>query len=265
MLDFPSSFAAWTAATAVPAFLGLTLVYLFGRLASAKYAAAFALGIFFWFFVDTIQGSSDLLVNVGFTGGIDQVGMVVLFAVGLIGLFLLDCRYAGGILTGSPAGFAVPVLAALAVGVHGFGEGTAFGSTAALTPSTSIINAFGGTSAGTSYALHKMLEPMMVGALYVGLKNGKEATGRNAFRDILVLTTLFVLPSLLGAATGYYVSYDSTYFFGLGTGTSIYAAIRLGKQALEGNGTSGRRDGVWMALVMTAGFILIYLAALMHS
>jgi hypothetical protein len=269
LLSFAESFAVWTLATAVPAFVGLSLVFFVGRSAGSRYAAAFALGIFFWFFVDTIEGSSDLLVNYGFTGGIDQAAVVALFAVGLVLLFLADDLSQQGLFSGAqklgnlPL---VPILAALAVGIHGLGEGSAFGSTAALTQSTSLLDAFGGSTAGVAYALHKMLEPMMVGALYVAYSSGlpQRSLGK-VFSDILILTGLFVAPSLIGAATGYFINYDSTYFFALGTGTSIYAAFRLGRQALfppvEGHG----REALKLSLAIALGFILIYIAALFHS
>lgn len=75
MLDFGTSFLGWLAATAIPAFLGLLLITGAGKWVKGKYLAAFAIGIFMWFFVDTIGGSANLDVNAGFGGGIDQVAM----------------------------------------------------------------------------------------------------------------------------------------------------------------------------------------------
>ena len=267
MLSFGESFGAWVLATAIPAFVGITIVTYVGKVVRPRYVAAFALGIFFWFFVDTIEGSSDLLVNFGFTGGIDQVAIVALFAIGVLSLFYIDSTLrGGGLFSGQALGGAwpiVPILAALAVGIHGLGEGTAFGSTAALTSSTDLLDAFGGTSAGVAYALHKMLEPMMVAALYVAYSQ-TEGASKKQLRDIVILTLLFVLPSIVGAVTGYFINYDATYFFGLGTGTSIYAAFRLASQTF-GEKSPERVESLKVALALVAGFILIYFAALFHS
>jgi hypothetical protein len=263
LLPFAESFLAWTAATALPALVGLALIRLVSEAISPRYTAAFGLGIFFWFFVDTIQGSSNLLVNEGFKGGIDQFAAVLLFMIGALLLLSAD----GRLFSSGPTalGFVVPFLAAFAVGIHGFGEGSAFGSTASQTSSTSLLDAFGGVSAGAAYALHKMLEPMMVGALYSAYARESQRSVGQSVRDLLLLGLAFVLPSLVGAATGYFLSYDATYLFALGAGTSVYAALRLAKQIFGGQASSGRIESFKVALAVFIGFILIYFAALLHS
>ena len=262
MLPFADSFVSWALATVVPAFVGLVLVTLLGRGVSQRYVAGFALGIFFWFFVDSIQGSSNLDVNSGFGGGPGQIAIFLLFAAGLVVFLWADKDVVSPESQDRPLRIVIPLLAAIAIGIHGFGEGSAFGSTAASTSSSSLLYAFGGVSAGIAYALHKMLEPMMVGAIYLSYSRGTNSSGR-PLRDILVLTLLFALPSLLGAIAGYFVSFDATYGFGLGTGTSIYVALRLAGQASQrGEDT---RIGLKMALAILVGFTLIYVAALFHS
>jgi zinc transporter ZupT len=177
---------------------------------------------------------------------------------------------AGGSLFSQESGagkysLAIPMLVAIAVGIHGFGEGTAFGGTAFSTPSTSLLDAFGGLTAGVAYALHKAFEPMIIGACYVvySKDHAKKVTGYLV--DVVVLTVLFVVPSLIGATTGYYVSYDATYFFALGTGTSIYAAFRLAKPLFANMDGSASGEQIKIALLMVFGFLCIYLAALLHS
>ena len=265
MLPFAQSFLVWAIATAVPALFGIALVVAVGRRTSPRYSAAFAMGIFFWFFVDTIEGSSDLNVNAGFAGGVSQAAMVILFAAGVLSFFVIDRDVFSQSEGARIGGLAIPMLAALAIGVHGFGEGTAFGSTAAMTPGSSILDAFGGTTAGVAYALHKMLEPMMAGALYVAYRESNTAGAGSRVRDILLLGLLFVVPSLVGAITGYFISYDATFFFALGTGTSIYVALRLAKQTLQPAAASERQASVKTSVALLLGFILIYLAALLHS
>jgi hypothetical protein len=264
VLDFATSFLGWLGATAVPAFLGLLIITLAGRAVEGRYLAAFAFGIFLWFFVDTIGGSANLDVNAGFTGGIDQVAMVVLFVIGL----LLFCSVDGKLFTTEEAGsyaFAIPLLVAIAVGMHGFGEGTAFGVTATSTQSTSLLDTFGGLTAGVAYVLHKALEPMMIGACYAVYAKGRAKRAVPYLKDVMLLTILFVVPSLIGAMTGYFVSYDASYFFALGTGTSIYAALRLAKPLFVNNTTASSAESAKVALLIILGFLCIYLAALFHS
>jgi zinc transporter ZupT len=265
VLDFPTSFVGWLAATTIPAFIGLLLITAIGRRVKGKYLAAFALGIFFWFFVDTIGGSANLDVSAGFGGGIDQVAIVALFAIGVLVFFS-----AGGSLFSQEsaidgAKLTIPILVAVAVGIHGFGEGTAFGSTASSTSSTSLLDAFGGLTAGVAYFLHKALEPMMIGACYVAYSKDRPRNGASYLADIGILTVLFVVPSLIGATTGYFVSYDATYFFALGTGTSIYAALRLVRPIFADMAASSSNESVKIGLLLVIGFLCIYVAALFHS
>ncbi len=282
------SFLAWSAATFAPAFLALLAIawaagkgewhlsvwrfHWSGKQVDGKYLAAFALGIFFWFFVDSILGASTLdvscgFVNCGFTGGASQAGVVALFLIGLLFVFWIDRNR--DIFSPQSAvgrwGLAIPLVVAISVAIHGLGEGAAFGGTARLTNSTSLIDAFGGVSAGVAYLLHKGLEPVMIGACYTVYLKGQERKGVYWLRDLVLLAIVFVIPSLLGAATGYFLVYDATYFFALGTGTSIYAAIRLVGPLF----VSGEAVKRWMpmkiAVSLALGFIAIYFAALFHS
>jgi hypothetical protein len=263
LLPFADSFLTWTLATALPALVGLVLITLVGGALSPRFSAAFGIGIFLWFFVDTIQGSSNLLVNEGFAWGTNQIAVVLLFVVGVLAFFSAD----GRLLTRdtSKSRFIVPLLAAVALGIHGLGEGSAFGSTASQTSSVSLLDAFGGTSAGVAYVLHKMLEPMMVGALYSAYaRESQRSMGKSAV-DLLTLTLAFAVPSLLGAASGYFLSYDATFMFALGTGTSIYAVARLTNQLFAWSVPPVRGESLKVAVSISVGFILIYLAALLHS
>jgi hypothetical protein len=264
VLAFTESFLAWLASTAIPAFVGLLIIASAGMLLKGKYLAAFALGIFLWFFVDTIGGSANLDVNAGFTGGVAQVAVVALFVIGVLFFFSVDRNIFSPESGMGKYGLAIPLLVAIAVGMHGFGEGAAFGGTAVSTSSTSLLDAFGGLTAGVAYVLHKLLEPMMIGACYCvySKEHAKSAVGR--LGDVLLLSILFLVPSLIGAATGYYFTYDSSYFFALGTGTSIYAAVRLARPLFE-TMTASSSESIKIALSVILGFICIYFAALFHS
>jgi hypothetical protein len=266
MLDFVSSFLGWLGATAFPAFVGLLIITLAGRLVEGKYLAAFGMGIFMWFFVDTIGGSANFIVNAGFAGGIDQVAIVALGVIGILFFFSVG----GGDLFSSQsvvrgASLTIPLLVAIAVGIHGFGEGTSFGITASSTQSASLLDTFGGLNAGVAYVLHKLLEPMMIGACYVVYAKDRAKVTSIFLRDIFLMAVLFVIPSLNGAATGYFINYSASYFYGLGTGTSIYALLSLARPLFVNNTDTGSRESVKMALMLTFGFLCIYFAALFHS
>jgi len=265
MIGFAGGFLGWFAATAIPAFVGLLLITSLGRRMKAKYLAAFALGIFMWFFVDTIGGSANLDVSAGFTGGVDQAAIVALFVVGVLSFFSVSGDLFSKDSATVKVSLTVPILVAIAVGIHGFGEGTAFGSTAASTPSSSLLDAFGGMSAGIAYALHKALEPMMIGACYIAYSADRAKDAGKYLADVVFLTLLFVVPSLVGATTGYYIAYDATYFFALGTGTSIYAALRLVRPLFVNMEASSSNESIKVAMFLVFGFLCIYFAALFHS
>jgi hypothetical protein len=264
MLSFVESFAAIEAALVVPTLIGLLISAGAAKLAGPRYLAAFALGVYFWFFSDTIGGSSYLDVNSGFTGGLAQVALVALFAFGLVLLLSVDKEIFKPGPTVAGTSLAIPLLVAVAVGIHGFGEGAAFSATAAATSSTNLFDAFGGVTAAVAFILHKGIEPMMVGAAYWVYSAGRAKGGGALLRDSLFLALAFVLPGTIGAATDYFLNYETTYFFALGTGTSIYAAIRLAKPLFWGNDIAGS-DSLKLALLMVFGFLCIYFAALFHS
>ncbi len=246
----------------VPALVGLTLIALVGESVGTRNIAAFGMGIFLWFFVDTLEGSSDLVVGEGLGGGAPQAAILVLFVVGALIFFWVE----GPALT-VPEGrvpFLPVILAAVALGLHGLGEGFAFGSIASQTSSSSLLAAFGGTSQGVAYTLHKVLEPMMVGALLVAYVKGSPGPARSQTRDLVLLALAFVVPSIVGGAVGYFYAADTTYFYALGAGASVYVGLRLSGQVFS-DSFGGRRGSLRPCLALLAGFILIYLAALLHS
>ena len=276
MIGFVEGFLAWLGSTWIPAFVGLIVIVWAGHIVRPKYLAAFALGIFLWFFVDTIQGSALLDVNAGFSGGVAQVAAVGLFVIGVLSVFWLDRRRSVFSSESRVGGLsvAISVLVAAAIGIHGLGEGAAFGATAYSTSSNSLLDAFGGVSAGVAYLLHKGLEPMMAGACYCVYSNrtGSGISGR--LRDVFFLSMVFVLPSLVGApvgyfimgpATGFFAGFGTTYFFALGTGTSIYAALRLSRPLFRSEELATSEDSIKIAVPIVLGFIAIYFAALFHS
>src|SRR5207237_1919925 len=167
----------------------------------------------------------------------------VAVAVGLLVVFSLDRNMFAEGSTGERFGFGIALLVAVALGVHGFGEGAAIGATAAASDSTSLLEAFGGLSSASAFVMHKFLEPVMVGAAYWVYAEDHALDLPGRMRDISVLTFTFSLPGIIGAATLYYLvqvssGIDLTYAFSLGLGTSIYAALRLARPLYQGSSPS---------------------------
>ena len=268
MLGFAETLGAILGSFLIPTFIALLIMSAAARFLRPMYLAAFAIGLYFWFFSDTIGDASLLGVSEGFTGGVWHAALWACFAIGLLLLVSLDkSTFAEGS-AGESFGFAIPVLVAVAVGLHGFGEGAAIGATAATTPSTNLLDAFGGLSAAVAFVLHKGLEPMMVGAAYwiYARDHARDMNGR--LKDLLVLTLAFTLPGIIGGASAYYLiqvypSADFTYVFALGLGASIYAAVRLARPLFQASGSSS--ESIKVALFMILGFTCLYLAALLHS
>ena len=267
MIGFFDSFLPWMAATLIPAFVGLAIIVLAGDFLKPRYLAAFAIGIFLWFFVDTIGGSASLDVNAGFNGGGGQISLTGLFSIGLLFFFLIDRKR--NVLSPQLAvgkyGLAIPILVAASIGIHGFGEGAAFGGTASTISSTSLLEAFGSISAGVAYVLHRALEPTMIGASYLVYSKDQAKTGVGRSRDLLVLAAIFTIPSLIGAATGYFLTYDSSFFFAFGTGTSVYALARLAGPVFDNTTPVSAKESTTTAVFIVLGLLTIYFAALFHA
>jgi hypothetical protein len=267
MIGFGESFLVWVASTVAPALMGLIIILWAGARIRPIYTAAFGLGIFLWFFLDTIGGAASLGVSSGFSGNPAQAAFVGLFIVGLLLFFWTDADRSifNSDLAAGKFGLAIPLLVAVAVGIHGLGEGSAFGTNVATTSSTDLLEAFGGWNAGIAYVLHKGLEPMMIGACYSVYSTVTSYNVKRRLKDILSLGLVFAIPSLVGAATGYFVAFNTTYFFALGAGTSIYAAIRLAAPLFSAAQNQGAGASTKLAISLLLGFMAIYAAALFHA
>jgi zinc transporter ZupT len=268
MIGFAETFGATLGALLLPSFFGLLIISAATRYVSARYLAAFAVGIYLWFFSDTIGDTSLLGVSEGFTGGVWHVALWAIFAIGVVMLFSLDSNMFAEGYSGEGFGFAIPLLVAIAVGMHGFGEGAAVGATAATSPSTNLLDAFGGASSAAAFILHKGLEPMMVGAAYWAYAKDHARDAAGLLKDISILTLAFALPGIIGGTTAYYLvqvypSADFTYVFALGLGASIYAAVRLARPLFQGTGSNS--ESIKTALMLILGFTCLYLAASLHS
>ncbi len=268
MLGFAETLGATLGSFLVPAFVGLLIISAAAHYLKSRYLAAFAIGLYLWFFSDTIGDASFLGANQGFAGGAAHLALWVTFAIGFLAVLSFDRNMFAEGHKGEGLGFGIPLLMAVAIGLHGFGEGAAVGATAAATDSTNLLEAFGGLSAASSFIIHKGIEPVMIGAAYwvYARDHATNVTGR--LKDFSVLTLAFSLPGIIGAASFYYVvqaisGIDLTYAFALGLGTSIYAALRLARPLFQGSGSNS--ESVRTAFLILLGLACLYLAALLHA
>lgn len=272
MIGLDVSLLAILAATLFPAYLGLFTPSLFRRPSQARRITAFAFGVFLWYFSGTIGESSYLGVNRGFPGDLGQAALLLVFIAGLSSFFLADRQ--GFLQRGEENGgkashlILVPGLVAAALSVHGLAEGMAFGALASSTSSTSPLEALGGYGPAISYVLHKTLEASMIAALYLSYRSSNQAGNpKLLIRDLAILGMVFAAPSLIGSSVGYYVPLDTTYFFALATGASIYVALKLASSLLAPviSSASPHSEQFKLTLLIISGFVSIYLAALFHS
>lgn len=265
MLPFGTSTVEFALVTFVSAFVGVSLMIGASGLVKARYLAAFALGVYLWFFTDTLGGANYLDALNGPVFSWNLVALLVLFTAGVLVFFAADGRLFSAGEEGKTYGMLVAAIAALAVGLHGFGEGADFGYTAGKTSIGTLLGAFGGLQEGASWVLHKMMEPTVAAAVYVAFADPHARGPSEKLVDAATLAGVFVIPAVAGAAVGYYTSFDHTYFYALGLGASVFALTRVGKALYRPDGGGGRGLSAKVAVAATLGFLLIYLAALLHS
>lgn len=264
MLPFGITDTEFAVVTFLSAFVGISVVIWGSLVVKVRYLAAFALGVYLWFFTDTLSGANYLDVTGGFVYTPYLVILALLFVAGLTAFFAFDRRLfsAGGSFT--RGALAVGALAALAMGLHGMAEGAAFGTTAAQTSSDSLIEAFGGFGASVSWVFHKMIEPTVAAAAYVALVTPGSRKASDRVVDALALAAVFVVPAVIGSVVGYLSSFDVTYIYALGLGASVYALVGAGR-ALYSQEESDPWLSLKMALAAALGFLLLFLAALLHA
>jgi zinc transporter ZupT len=264
LVGFAESSIAWLASTGIPAISGLIIALAVNRYLKQSYLLSFSLGVLFWVFIDVINDSGDLDVNASFSGGWEQTTIVVLFAASLSVFFLLD-RSVSPTEPVQIDSLAIPILIAIAIGIHGMGEGAAFANVSATTSTSSLVIAFGGEFAGAAYVLHKFLEAIAVGAGYLVFAGRRNLGFEGRVRDICFLSLAFVIPSVVAEVAGYFVAYDSTYFYAIGTGGFLYALLKLVGPLATTHHPQGRYGSLKVAAWLLAGFLCVYVAALLHS
>jgi hypothetical protein len=173
------------------------------------------------------------------------------------------------VVTGFETGalFFVPVAVAAVMGIHGLGEGWDFAGVAAGVSSTDIVTAFGGWSPIVAYPIHKFLEASIVSVVYT-IYVERCAIAKKAIWHLPVLGLLFGLTSVIGSIVGYFIAFNTVFFYAFGVTSGIYAAIRLAGPLISNvNGSVAVIPsylGARTFLFVSIGFFLLYSAALLH-
>ncbi|MHB1909225.1 MAG: hypothetical protein ACYCQJ_10215 [Nitrososphaerales archaeon] len=266
--------------TLLPAYLAL---YLITRLKflQTKTISALGLGLSFFFLIDTFNDASELDVNSAFYpdfGGWYHVSLILAFLFGIVALAIFDHFGVPKVAKDSARtnlGLVVlaPIAVAAVMGIHSFAEGWSFASVASGVPGNDLVNAFAPgipTPAAyeplISYPVHKFLEASIVACLYVILVQRNKNVSKAKWH-LPLLGLLFGFTSVIGASIGYFFSFDLTYFYAFGVTAAIYAIIRLAEGITKGEGDSAVTPsylGAKVFLGVSAGFFLLYVAALLH-
>ena len=277
MISFAVTVLGILAATLIPAYIALYLIPNLLTFIPTRYIAAAGVGLTFWFFFDTMGDATGVGVNYGLGGGTSHVGLIVAFLAGIAALAMFDYFAVPSPTFSQSAPSAVnkysrslvliPVGIAAVIGIHGLGEGWDFASVASGPSATSLINSFGGNLEAVSYIFHKFLEASIVAAAYTCFLSRVESV-RKAWWHIPILGILFGGTSVIGSIFGYYVAFDTTYFYAFGVTSALYAALRLAEAAnysfkIGSNAPTYLGWKIFIALAI--GFFALYTAALLHS
>jgi len=98
--------------------------------------------------------------------------------------------------------------------------------------------------------------------VFAGQRSGGTKARAN---DVGILALAFILPSVVAAGAGYFVAYDSTYFFAAGAGGFLYVLLRLAGPLFTTERGSGPNGTLKVAAWFLAGLLCVYTAALLHS
>jgi len=271
MIGFSVSFIEFALATLIPIYGGMLFVIIIGNVThiSTRYLSAYALGLLFWFFFDTMNDAVQLGVNGGYAFDFHQTSLVLLFVTGFSLLTLFGGRRPKSENTARNNEFPIleGILVAFGMGIHSFGEGLEFGGLAAGTQAVSVLDAIGGVGGGISYFLHKLLESTIVIVVFLAAARTQNMSIRRQVRQIMVIGLIFGIPSVIGEAVAYSIPIDATYFFAMGAGAALSVALYVIRPIFGGSGDEDTIYSRWVAISLSVllGFFLLYGAALFHS
>ena len=274
MIEFGVSFVEFVLATFVPIYVGMFLLIVLSNVTrvDTRYLSAYALGLLFWFFFDTLNDAVQLDVNQGYSFDFNHIGLVTLFIIGFLLFTLL-----GGVLSSkdesptrkqeSSFPFLLSILVALGMGCHGIGEGIEFGGLAAGTQASSVLDAIGGIGGGIAYGLHKLLESTIVIVVFITLARTNGIPFRKQLWQTVMVGFAFGIPSAVGEVAGYSIPIDSSWFYALGAGAALFVVLQVIKPIFAANKDEEVTYSQWVkiSIAMMLGFLLLYAAALFHS
>lgn len=244
MVSFAETIGLTTISTVLPLLSGLVLGYFLrgkDRPARLPILATIAAGMIAWFFLDVMADAAFLGINEGFSGGVNQLLLIVLFPVGLMTMIGLDTRAKPASKPG------IAYIVALAIGLHGIAEGVAIGS--GLEPAPDFLS-LGGVEAAVSFVVHKVLEGFAISVFI-----NPQRPYAKIFNAMLVAG----VPTILGSAVGFGFALDSSFFFALGGGAAIWLLATLLQRS---SSVADRR--VWAAFLLS-GVLSMYAAGLIHT
>jgi hypothetical protein len=275
MISFAFIVASLGLAALLPAYAALYVVPALG--VRPRYLAALGVGLAFWYFYDTMGDAASLGENNSIYppylfGGVPHLALIGAFIAGVAVLAAFDQVSVPGTGPGPSrrSMFLIPASVALVMGIHGLGEGWGAASAVAAAPSAgsdlqALVQAFGTFPALLSFPIHKFLEASVVAVLYAVYVKG--AGGKADWWEAPLLGLLFAGPSALGAAFGYFYSFDTTYLFAFGTTAALYSVVRLAEPIATDPGAVGRvpaHYGPNVFVMLALGMLLLYAAALLH-
>jgi len=287
LISYAISILGILAATLIPAYVALYLVTNL-RTIPTRYIAALGMGLTFWWFFDTMGDAAALDSNQAIYpfssfGGAAHFAIIFTFAAGIAALAIIDhfavpnqavaervslaARPNGGSQL-SKFGFSIvliPIGVAAVMGIHGLGEGWDFASVASAVQTNNLVDAFGGVNAIISYPLHKFFEGCIIAAVYTCYVVRSGVPKANWHIPVLGLFLGFT--SVIGAAIGYSVSFDTTYFYAFGVTAAFYAMLRLVEAVnlrFKVGETAPTLLGWKIFFAAGLGFFLLYTAALFH-
>ena len=91
MIEFGVSFIEFILATFIPIYVGMFFLVALSNATQVhtRYLSAYALGLLFWFFFDTLNDAVQLDVNQGYSLDFNHIGLVMLFIVGFLAFTLI--------------------------------------------------------------------------------------------------------------------------------------------------------------------------------
>ncbi|HXZ90964.1 MAG TPA: hypothetical protein VEG61_07870 [Candidatus Dormibacteraeota bacterium] len=269
MIGFGVSLVEFILATFAPIFVGMFLLVTLSNATHVdiRYLSAYALGLLFWFFFDTLGDAAQLDVNQGFSFDSGHIGLMALFIIGFLVFTLL-----GGALSSKDrkigckdTSFLLAALVALGMGCHGVGEGIEFGGLSAGTQATNVLDAIGGINGGVGYMLHKLLESTIVIVVFIALARANGLQFPEQMRQTAVISLVFGIPSVLGEVAGYLIPINSSWFYALGAGVSLFVVLQICQISAAKKEEVTYSQWVRISVAMILGFFLLYAAALFHS